>query len=178
MFNRPTDVAWDKAGDIFVADGHGNARVVKLDKHGNLMKSWGTRGRGPGQFEDVSSLQVDNEGNVYVGDGVLKRIQVFSNDGRLERTITGIGAPWAICITPGPRQYLYSSNSSGPANMRNGEIYKLTLDGKILGKFGHAGKKLGEFMAAHEIDCRQPNVLYVGELANWRVQKIVLHPQP
>jgi hypothetical protein len=63
------------------------------------------------------------------------------------------------------------------ADMDNGEIYKMELDGKILGKFGSAGKQLKEFGSVHEIDCRNPSEVYVGELTNWRVQKLTLHPQ-
>jgi hypothetical protein len=58
----------------------------------------------------------------------------------------------------------------------NGEIYKMELDGRILGKFGRSGKQLKEFMAVHEIDCRNENEIYVGEISNWRVQKLTLHP--
>jgi len=59
--------------------------------------------------------------------------------------------------------------------MENGEIYKMELDGRILGKFGRAGKLLKEFGSVHEIDCRNPNQIFVGELSNWRVQKLSLH---
>ena len=90
--------------------------------------------------------------------------------------IDGIGAPWAICITPGPHQYLYSSNSTGTGNLDNGEIYKMELDGTILGKFGRGGRMLGEFASTHAIDCRNENELYVGEILSWRAQKITLRP--
>ena len=85
--------------------------------------------------------------------------------------------PTAICISPGPHQYLYSSNSNSPTDFNHGEIYKLELDGKILAKFGIAGKRLKEFGSVHEIDCRNKDVLFVGELGNWRVQKLILHPE-
>jgi 6-bladed beta-propeller len=175
-FNRQTDVAWDPAGNIFVSDGYGNKRVVKFDKNGNFLKAWGSRGKGEGQFEDVHTIQVDHQGNVYVGDRSNRRIQVFDNDGTFKTMYVNVGAPWAICITPGQHQYLYSSNSSGTTDMENGEIYKMELDGKILGKFGRGGKQLKEFMAVHEMDCRTDNQLYVGEISNWRVQKLTLHP--
>jgi hypothetical protein len=176
-FNRETDVAWDPAGNIFVSDGYGNKRVVKFDKNGNFVKAWGSRGRGPGQFEDVHTIQVDHQGNVYVGDRSNRRIQVFDNDGNFKTMYINVGAPWAICITPGQHQYLYSSTSTSTTDMNeNGEIYKMEMDGRILGKFGRGGKQLKEFMAVHEIDCRNENEIYVGEISNWRVQKLTLHP--
>lgn len=175
-FNRPTDVAWDQAGNIFVSDGYGNSRVAKFDKNGAFIKSWGSYGTGPSQFNTLHSIAVDAKGMVYVGDRGNKRIQVFDNDGNFKTEFLNVGAPWAICITPGAHQYLYSSNSNGTADMENGEIYKMELDGRILGKFGKAGKLLKEFGSVHEIDCRTDNQIYVGEITNWRVQKLTLKP--
>jgi hypothetical protein len=123
-----------------------------------------------------NSIAVDAQGNVYVADLGNKRIQVFDNDGNFKTQFGDVGAPWAICISPGSQQYLYSSNSNPPDSMDNGEIYKMELTGKILGKFGTAGKLTKEFGTVNEIDCRNPNVLYAGELTNWRVQKLALHP--
>jgi len=175
-FNRPTDVAWDAAGNIFVADGYGNSRVAKFDRNGRFIKSWGQRGTAPGQFNLLHTIATDAQGNVYVGDRSNRRIQVFDNDGNFKTQFLNVGAPWAICITPGPRQYLYSSNSNGTGSMEDGEIYKMELDGRIVGKFGKAGKLLKEFGSVHEIDCRKENELYVGEITNWRVQKLTLRP--
>ena len=175
-FVRPTDVAWDAAGNIFVSDGYGNSRVAKMDSNGKYLKSWGTHGSQPGQFDTPLSIATDTAGNVYVADHGNKRIQVFGNEGEYKTQYTDVGAPWAICISPGPHQYLYSSNSNDTGNLDNGEIYKMELDGKVLGKFGSAGKLMKEFGTVNEIDCRNPNELYVGELTNWRVQKLVLRP--
>jgi hypothetical protein len=177
MFNRETDVAWDAEGNIFVSDGYNNKRVVKFDKNGRFVKDFGSRGKGPGQFEDVHTIQVDHAGNVYVGDRSNKRLSVFDNDGNYKTGYINIGSPWAVCITPGQHQYLYSSNSTGTTDMENGgEIYKMELDGRILGKFGKGGKQMKEFMAVHELDCRTDNEVYAGEISNWRVQKLTLHP--
>ena len=176
LFNRPTDVAWDAAGNIFVADGAGNARIAKFDKDGKFVKSWGKRGAAPGEFASVLSIAVDAQGNVYAGDGGNQRIQVFDNNGTFKTAISNFGNAQAMCMTVGANPVLYVSNSN-PWNDIDvaGEIYKMKLDGTILGKFGRAGKVLKEFGTVNSIDCRTPNTLYVGELVNLRVQKLVLH---
>jgi len=173
-FNRPADVAWDADGNIYVADGEGNSRVAKFDKNGRYLKSWGSRGTAPGQFNIVHTIAVDAKGLVYVGDRGNNRIQVFDGEGTFKTSFLNVGAPWAICVTNGPTQYLFSSNSNPTNSMDNGEIYKMTLDGKILGKFGTAGKLIKEFGSVHQMDCRSETELYVGEITNWRVQKLTL----
>ena len=176
VFNRPTDVAWDAAGNIFVADGVGNARVAKFNSKGAFIKSWGSRGTEPGLFGTVRAIAVDAQGNVYVADSGNKRIQVFDNNGTFKTQYTNVGTPTALCITPGPNQFLYSSNSNPPEDFDvAGEIYKMKLDGTIVGKFGKAGKLPKEFGTVNAIDCRSENNLLVGEIANMRVQKLTLH---
>lgn len=176
VFQRPTDVAWDAAGNIYVADGYGNSRVAKFDKSGKFIKSWGSTGSATGQFSTVHGIAIDSQGNVYVADTGNRRIQVFDGDGTFKTQISDIGAPAAICITPGPHQYLYISNSNPPNDIDvDGEIYKAELDGKLVGRFGKAGKLPKEFGTVNAIDCRSENELYVGELDNWRVQKLTLH---
>ena len=175
QFVRPSDVAWDAAGNIFVADGHGaNARVVKLDKDGRFVKSWGSRGAGQGEFNTPHSIATDPQGNVYVADQGNKRIQVFDNDGTFKSAIENIGVPTAICISRGSHPFLYSSHTGDPYGMDDAAIYKLELDGRVIGKFGKAGKLPKEFGLVNAIDCRTDNVLYIGELSNWRVQKLTL----
>jgi hypothetical protein len=182
LFSRPTDVAWDAAGNIFVSDGYGNSRIVKYDKDGRFISSAGTKGSGPGQLNLPHTLATDAKGNVYVGDRSNRRIEVFDNDLTFKAIYDNVGAPWAICISPGPHQYLYSSNSNPDSNVAEvaqvtGEIYKMELDGTIIGKFGKAGKQLGEFGTVHEIDCRNDNEIFVSEITSWRVQKLIFHPQ-
>lgn len=183
VFNRPTDVGWDPAGNIFVTDGYGNSRVVKFDKNGRFIKSAGTRGSQPGQLNLPHNMAMDAQGNVYVDDRSNNRVQVFDNDLNSKAIYDNIGSPWAICISPGPHQYLFVSNSlpdNGLSQFRDitGEIYKMELDGTIIGKFGKAGKQLKEFSTVHEIDCRNPNELFVSEITAFRIQKIILGKKP
>ena len=176
LFNRPTDVAWDTAGNIYVADGLGNARIAKFDKDGKFVKSWGKKGTDNGQFANVRSIAVDAQGNVYAADGGNKRIQVFDNSGTFKTAIANVGNAQALCMTKGPNQILYVSDSNPPDDIdRDGEIYRMRLDGTITGKFGRAGKLPKEFGTVNAIDCRDENTLYVGEIGNLRVQKLMLH---
>ena len=182
-FNRPTDVGWDAQGNIFVTDGYGDNRVVKYDKNGRFIKSAGTAGNGPAQLRLPHTMAMDAQGNVYIGDRSNARVQVWDNDLNPKASYDQVGSPWAVCISPGPHQYLYVSNSvpdngDSRAAAQTGEIYKMELDGTIIGKFGKAGKALKEFSTVHEIDCRNPNELFVSEITDWRVQKIILHPTP
>ena len=176
MFNRPTDVAWDAAGNIYVADGLGtNSRIAKFDKDGKFVRSWGQTGTGPGQFRQPRSLAIDAQGLIYVADAGNRRIQVFDGDGNLKGRFLNVGTPRAICITPGPRQVMYVTNSNPPEDIDvDGEIYKVDLSGKLLGKFGRAGRLAKEFNAVNQIDCRSENELWAAEIGNWRVSKITL----
>jgi hypothetical protein len=173
-FVRPTDVAWDAQGNIYVADGYGNARVAKYDRNGRWLKNWGSRGNGQGQFNIVHGIVVDAQGNVYVGDEGNKRIQVFDSEGTFKMQFQNVGTPTALCITPGPQQVLYVAHTGDPEGMEDAAIYKVDLTGNVLGKFGSGGKLPKEFGLVNSIDCRNPNELLVGELSNWRVQKLTL----
>ena len=105
-----------------------------------------------------------------------KRIQVFDNNGTFKTEIKSVGNAQAICMTPGANQVLYVSNSNPPNDIdTGGEIYKMRLDGTMIGKFGRAGKLLKEFGTVNAIDCRTENTLYIGEVGNLRVQKLTLH---
>ena len=173
-FVRPTDVAWDANGNIYVADGYGNSRIAKYDRNGKWIKNWGSRGTGEGQFNIVHGIAVDAQGNVYVGDEGNKRVQVFDTEGTFKTQFTNVGAPTALCLTRGPQPVLYVAHTGDPDGMEDAAIYKVDLKGNVLGKFGSAGKLAKEFGLVNSIDCRSENELLVGELSNWRVQKLTL----
>jgi NHL repeat-containing protein len=181
-FHRQTDVAWDPQDNIFVADGYGDSRIVKYDKAGRFIKSVGTRGNGTLQFSTPHAIAVDAKGIVYVADRGNSRIVVLDNDLNQKAVYDNVGAPWAVCISEGPHQYLYTSNSFPTGNnfdlaATTGEIYKMELDGTVLGRFGKAGHGPKEFSSVHQMDCRNPNELYLAEITEWRATKVVLRPQ-
>ncbi len=142
-FSRPTDVAWDKAGNIYIADGIGNNnRVAKFDKDGRFITQWGSTGKGASQFTGVKSIAVSAAGDVYVADAGNKRIQVFDGEGKFKSEFGGVGTPLTMCMTRGATQYLYISHAGDNDGMDDAAIYKTTLDGKVVGKFGAAGKQI------------------------------------
>lgn len=91
-FDGPADVAVAPNGDIFVVDGHGNNRVVKFNKDGEFVMSWGEAGTGPGQFNEPHSVAFDSQGRLFVGDRVNERIQVFNQNGQYLAEWPGIMA--------------------------------------------------------------------------------------
>jgi streptogramin lyase len=195
QFRQVTDVAWDSQENIYISDGYINARIAKYDAEGNWIGSFGEPGSEPGQFNTLHSLVIDDQDRLYVADRGNARIQVLDTDGKVLKIIEidvpappnapvaignrpaennntmKPGSPWAICITPGPTQYLYV------ADAYPGRIYKLDLDGHVLGWLGGTGKTLKKFGWIHELACPAENELYVAELLNWRAQKLLLHPQ-
>lgn len=215
---QPTDIAWDSLGNFYVTDGYERATVQKYDQFGDLVKTWGERGTGPGQFFMPHGIAIDDADNIYVADRGNARIQVFNTDGKFLRQFTlqgqvsyypldprvgnplplfmpndplkprgddpavpqaypdappadlslAAGAPEAICITPGPNQVLYIGDTN-PSR-----IYKVSLEGKVLGMLGNPGGKLGEFRVVHSLTCVDDHTLWVADLTNWRAQKITL----
>jgi DNA-binding beta-propeller fold protein YncE len=181
IFNRPTDVGFDAAGNIFVADGYVNSRIAKYDKNGRFIKQVGKRGSGPGEFTLLHAIAVDAQGNVYGGSRSDQRIVVFDNDLNYKTVYEHVGAPWSLCITKGPHQYLYTSNSNPdnqnmPLHEVTGQVFKMELDGKVLGKFGVPGKEQGQFSTVHGLDCSVDNEILTTEIVEWRMQKFILHP--
>ncbi|MEX2048039.1 MAG: 6-bladed beta-propeller [Gemmatimonadota bacterium] len=178
-FNAPTDVVWDSQGNIYVADGLARTRIAKYEPSGRFDTNFGAPGSGQGQFANIYGMQIDAQDNLYVADYGNRRIQVIdSRTGQFIREMSGFGAPMAICISPPPNQFIYVSNSNPPDDLEvGGEIYKLRLDGTIVGRFGTVGKRIGQFGTVNAIDCRNENDLLVGEIGNWRVQRVTLRAE-
>src|SRR5439155_1051344 len=172
-----TGVAANSKGHVFVfsrgnttgpAYGAAAAQLLEFAPDGKFLREIGDQ---PGQFNVPHSIAVDAQNNIYVADRGNRRIQVFNTDGKFLRQFTidvpapadarpaignkpasttgtmSPGAPWTLCITPGPNQVLYTSDAFP------GRIYKLSLDGRVLGVLGKSGKQPGQFGWIHEIAC-------------------------
>jgi len=167
-FNRETDVTWDSQDNIYVSDGYGNSRLAKIAKDGTWVGAVGTHGSGPDQFSTPHGIASDARNNIYVADRGNSRVQVYNTDLKFEKTITGMGAPWSVCISSGSPQYLYSGDGS------TGKIYKFDMDGKLL---GWAQTSLGHGQSTcliHEIHCESDRVIYKGDCSTWTVEKITI----
>jgi NHL repeat len=169
-FNRETDVAFDSQGNIFVSDGYGNSRVVKISPDGHWLKMVGTWGHDQDQFSTPHSIASDNQDNIYVADRGNRRIQVYDDDLNFKKTISGIGAPWALCTTDTNPQYLFTGDGT------TGKIFKMDMNGNVLGMFvtgqDHGAEDTGDLI--HSLDCRSPNTIYVGSASMWDVQKVTV----
>jgi DNA-binding beta-propeller fold protein YncE len=163
-FNRPTGVAFAANGDVYIADGYVNSRVVKLNKDGEYLRQWGTKGTGDGQFNLVHDVAVDSRGRVYVCDRSNSRVQIFDADGNFLGKWTDLGQPWGIT-------YSARENALYMCDGLNDRVVKLNLDGQILGVLGGPGKLPGKFHFAHNIAVDSTGAIYVAEIRNWRVQK-------
>src|SRR5260370_6132231 len=103
-FNQPTDVAVDRDGNIYVADGYGNSRVLKFDRFGNVLLGWGMKGTGAGQFDIPHSIAIDRD-LVYVGNRENARIQIFDTQGRYLREWKP-GYPFGLVLTRDRFRYM------------------------------------------------------------------------
>jgi DNA-binding beta-propeller fold protein YncE len=168
LFNGPTDVAFGKNGEIYVADGYGNSRVVKFDREGNFIKAWGKAGKAPGQFNLPHSIAVDAKGDVYVGDRENQRIQIFDADGTFLKQWTGIGYPYGLFITPDQHVWMVDGGFD--------RVIEIDPDGKVVGAIGEPGHGPGQFAWGHFLAIGPDRTLYAADVLNWRFQ--VFTPMP
>ncbi len=157
-FNLPTDVAFGPAGEVYVSDGYGNARVVKYTAEGRYLLEWGARGTGPGEFGLPHNLAVDRAGQVYVTDRDNQRVQVFTADGMFVAEWPDIGGNSALFMTTGDSPQLWTGGT------------RRDLDGAAVATLpgGNGG---------HGMTVTSAGEVFVAQL-NGRVQKFVATPMP
>ncbi len=173
-FHRCTHTALSPAGDIYVADGYGNARVHKFSPDGKLLFSWGEPGTDPGQFNIVHNICCDEDGWVYVADRENHRVQVFEGAGNYEAQWNNLHRPCGLYMERGKRPLCYIGEL-GPGLAVNRDVPNLGPrisivgnDGKVLARLGreHAGEALGQFIAPHGVAVDSRGDLYIGEVSN------------
>jgi DNA-binding beta-propeller fold protein YncE len=163
QFNRPTDVAFGSNGDVFVADGYGNSRVMKFSRDGKFISQWGTRGTGAGEFHLPHSIVIDNQQRVIVGDRENDRIQVFDLDGQLLEIWPGF-APYGIALDSSQRVFVADGRASQILRLNEAGMVDLRLGGK-----GHA---LGQFELPHMLAIDSAGNIYLAEVGGQRFQKL------
>jgi DNA-binding beta-propeller fold protein YncE len=168
-FNEPNDIAVARNGDVFVVQGHmpgerGDPRVLKFDRGGTLLASWGGKGTGPGQFQVAHGVAIDARGDLWVMDRENSRIQVFDTSGTYRREMRYAGLPCGVDI---------GADAVFMVNGFTGQIVKLALDGAVLGALGTPGRAPGEFGEAHYIAVSPKGELFVADTVNRALQKFV-----
>ena len=115
-FNGPADIVTAPNGDIFIADGHVNNRVVKFSKDGTFIKAWGKKGSAPGEFDVPHTIAMDSRGRLFVGDRNNSRIQIFDQDGKYLEEWKQFSRPSGIYITADDRMFVADSDSNAKTN--------------------------------------------------------------
>jgi DNA-binding beta-propeller fold protein YncE len=164
-FNQPADVAFGPAGDLYVADGYGNARVVHLSPDGRYLGEWGRHGAGSGEFHLVHNVVVGPDRRVYVADRDNRRVQIFTLAGRYVTEWDQVGTPFGLAVTADGRIAV----SDGIANT----VSLYDGSGRLLTRWGGTGTAPGRFRRAHQIGAGADGSVFVAEVFGRRVQKFV-----
>ena len=167
-FGRPTDIAWLPDGTIFVSDGYVNSRVVKFDKNGKYLMSWGSKGIGPGQFNLPHGIDIDRNRRVYVADAHNSRIQVFDENGKFLDQWPNIWRPDYIMVSADQHLWI----AAGATDM----MLKYDLNGKQLEAWGKPGPASGSFHDIHGFGVDSKGTFYASEAAGGRTQKFTPKP--
>jgi sugar lactone lactonase YvrE len=167
--NQPNDIAIAANGDVFIAQGHtpgarGDARVLKFDKDGRFITSWGGKGKEPGQFEVAHGITIDPKGLLWVMDRENSRIQVFDGNGKFVREQKYKGLPCSVSFT---------KDDAFMVNGFTGQLLRLDAGGKVLAAMGKPGTAPGEFGEAHFVAVSPRGDVYVADSVNGQLMKFV-----
>ncbi len=167
LLYEPADIAFAPSGDVLVVQGHGRGegRVLRFDKTGRFIKSWGGKGTAPGEFDQPHSILVNHLGQILVADRENRRVQLFDLDGRFLKMWKFAGLPCGLLLGHDGQVYLATGFS--------GQILRLNGDGKAVAMMGQPGKGLGEFGEAHYLTISPGGDLYVADTINAVLHKYV-----
>ena len=174
-FNCPTNLALAAGGDIFVADGYGNARIHHFSSDGRLIHSWGSPGAGPGEFHLPHGIAIDRHGTVYVADRENSRVQLFSPQGQFLNQWTDVARPCQVTVDAqdnvfvaelGYRAGMYSGNAPPPGNPTGGRMSVFNARGELQARWGGGDNPCaaGDFLAPHDVRIDRFGDVYVGEV--------------
>ena len=187
-FNKPTDMAITPAGDVFVADGYGNNRIVHFDKNGKFVNTWGRLGSRPGEFDLPHSIVVDSKGYLYVADRNNARVQVFRQNGQFVAEWRNLIIPYELWVTPADEIWICGSS---PMQWMPNQIYLgVPPKDQLVMKFNTEGKLLllwtfpkgegddeqpGALNGIHGVAVDSKENLYIGDILGQKAQKFLKH---
>jgi sugar lactone lactonase YvrE len=173
-FNRPTNLAVAPGGDLYISDGYGNCRVHQFSPGGELRRSWGVPGTGPGQFHLPHGIAAAADGRIFVCDRENDRIQIFSPDGEYLSEWTDTQRPTHLVFDARGRAYVselwwHKGQSTGHgeaiAQPRHGRVSVYDRDGRVLARWGSPDAcAAGSFAAPHSIAIDSQGSIYVAEV--------------
>lgn len=174
-FHYPTNLAPAPSGELYVADGYGNARIHKFSADGRLMLSWGKPGSGPGEFLVPHGIAVDAAGTIYVADRENSRLQLFSPQGEFITEWKDIARPCDLVIDAEGRVYvaelgyragMWPGTVPPHPGATGGRVSIFNSSGQLLGRFGGGENpsEPGDFFAPHDIWLDSQGSLYVSEV--------------
>jgi len=173
-FNRPTNLALSRNGDMYVSDGYGNARVHKFSPDGKLLYSWGEPGTGPGQFNLPHGIVVDRDDRVYVADRENSRVQIFDGKGKFLAQWTDLARPMQVIMDAAGNVLVAEVGfragmfpwAAAPADPVGARVSVFTPHGKLLSRWGGGPDPcaVGDFFAPHDLWLDSRSDLYVGEV--------------
>jgi DNA-binding beta-propeller fold protein YncE len=174
-FNYPTNLAIAPSGDLYIADGYGNARIHHFTDDGRLLHSWGEPGNGPGQFHVPHGIAIDQEGTVYVADRENSRLQLFAGDGRYLREWTDVARPCQVFIDPlgwvyvaelGYRAGRWPGTGTHQPGQTGGRVSIFDRNGELHARWGGGEHPCaaGDFFAPHDICVDSHGDVYVAEV--------------
>jgi DNA-binding beta-propeller fold protein YncE len=175
-FHYPTNVAVTSSGEIFVADGYGNARIHRFSVDGELLASWGEPGGGPGQFCVPHGIAIGSDGTIYVADRENTRIQLFTPKGHYLAEWIDVARPCHIAFDAAGNAYVaelghragrFPGTGEAEPGATGGRVSIFTAQGKLLARWGGGDDPcaLGDFYAPHGICVDSRGSVYVTEVA-------------
>lgn len=167
LFNSPHDVGFDRFDNIYVVD-KGNDRIVKLNRDGLLLKTWGKKGSEVGEFNFAHSIVIDERDRVLIADRENQRIQLFDLDGHFLEQWQGIGYPYVL---------VKGQNSIWYTDARHERIQQLDSNGEIITTIqGEQGRNINQFGFAHGLHVRSQQQIFVTNVLNWNVLELTPAP--